>query len=101
MTDTTWSAGYARCLGMYLVAHAMEELDEEGERIRGDSFLVLFNAGVKTIPFALPEPLRGHGWTRILDTWFVEQSDAPVRRGARYALRERSLAVLRMEKQKE
>src|SRR5262249_10327011 len=44
MTDEAWSANFVRSLGMWLNGGAIEEVDERGQPIIGDSLLVLFNA---------------------------------------------------------
>ncbi len=98
MTDVFWNAPHVATVGVYLVGHAMEEVDEEGERIVGDSFLMLFNADAKARPFSLPRPDPGFAWHRVLDTALAEQRDGPLRGGARYPLGERSLAVLQLKK---
>ncbi len=96
MTDSSWNAPHVQCLGVYLIGYAIEDVDAEGERIEGDSFLLLFNAGSKAVPFALPDPGPRHTWMRELDTRWANTTAGPLRKGARYELRERSLAVLRL-----
>ena len=41
MADSDWSAGHVQCLGMGLMGDQIEETDEHGRRIIGDSFLIL------------------------------------------------------------
>ena len=44
MTDESWNAGFVRCLGVRLEGNAMDEVDERGQPITGDTLLVLLNA---------------------------------------------------------
>jgi len=96
MTDGDWSAPHVLCLGSYLVGYAMEELDEEGNRIVGDSFLMLFNAGHLPNPFTLPTPPQGMTWIKELDTWEDEVSSSRIRNGTKYQLKPRSFALMRL-----
>ncbi len=68
MTDADWKTGYAKALGVFLNGDAITEPDPRGERVRDDTFLLLFSAGSEPVRFILP-PLRfGESWERVLDT---------------------------------
>jgi glycogen operon protein len=90
MDDRAWSAEFVRCLGMMLSGDLVDEVDERGEKISGDTMLVLFNAGHEPMPFVLP-PERS--WTRVLDTAHPDaaEADGP----GPYALEAHAVAVLR------
>ena len=51
MTDETWNSPDVRCLGVRLNGDAIDEVDERGERIVGDTLLLLLNAGEEAVPF--------------------------------------------------
>ncbi len=68
MTDEEWHHHFARCLGLYLSGKALDECDERGRKITGDSFLLLLNAHDEVIPFKLPPPLENARWHLLLDT---------------------------------
>lgn len=53
MQDKDWNAGYVRCLGVVLNGQ-IDELNEHGERIMDDNFLLLLNAHHEEIDFVLP-----------------------------------------------
>ena len=55
MTDETWNSPDVRCLGVRLNGDAIDEVDERGERIVGDTLLILLNAGEDAVPFSLPD----------------------------------------------
>ncbi|MGQ0644131.1 MAG: glycogen debranching protein GlgX [Elusimicrobiota bacterium] len=101
MDDAAWNAGFVRCLGMLLRGDLIDEMDDEGEPITGDTLLLLLNGHHETILFSPPDPGPVHAWERLLDTADPEAPVGPLRRGARYELKARSTAVLRMKKSTE
>jgi len=98
MTDEEWGNGLSRCLGLRLSGDAIEEVDDMGEPIVGDTFLILLNAHHEPVPFVLPAHEASVRWEPVLDTrdWDGEADRQPLRTGARYLLEGRSLAVLRL-----
>lgn len=101
MTDEDWNQGYVRSLGLRLAGDAIEEMDEKGRPILGDTLLVLLNAHHEPVPFTLPAHKRSIRWQRILDTAAPKQDKKPcalLRGGTPYNLRARSLAILRLQK---
>jgi glycogen operon protein len=98
MTDEEWSNSHGRCLGLRLSGDAIEEVDDLGEPIVGDTFLLLLNAHHEPVPFVLPAHEGPARWAPVLDTrdWGDETAPPLLRTGQRYALAGRSLAVLRL-----
>ena len=96
MTDEEWNQEFARCLGVSLSGQAVDEVDERGQRIQDDNFLLLINAHHEEIPFALPAPPSSSGWVAILDSscQTTQRPDAFYTAGAGYPLQARSLALL-------
>jgi glycogen operon protein len=68
MTESDWNTGYARAVAVYLNGDAITEPDTRGQRVRDDSFLLLFNAHSESIVFRLPEEGFGERWEIALDT---------------------------------
>ena len=68
MTDEDWRAGYARSLAVFLNGDAMPTRGSRGERVRDDSFMLLFNAGSEPITFLIPDDLAGFDWIIELDS---------------------------------
>jgi len=99
MTQDDWS-GEKRCLGMLLSGDALDVRNAEGEPVRDDTFLLLFNAHHEKVPFALPGRQEVN-WERILDTCdeagFLAK---PTIHSAadEVEITERSLSVLRLVK---
>jgi len=98
MTDEEWSNSHSRCLGLRLAGDAIEEVDDMGEPIVGDTFLILLNAHHEPVPFTLPPHETWVRWDPVLDTrdWNGEAERRALRTGERYVLEGRSLAVLRL-----
>ncbi len=95
MTDEAWNSGFARCLGMLLSGDVIDEMDERGETIVGETLLILFNAHWEPIPFVLPaRPDRE--WEALVDTANPEMEPTVYAGEHQYDLRDRSLVVLRL-----
>ena len=103
MTGDDWNTGYAKALGVFLNGDAINEPDPRGERVRDDTFLLLFSADSQPVTFTLPGPRFGRGWTVVLDTASsatpddTQGSSAPRQRkaGGRVVVKAHSMIVLR------
>jgi isoamylase len=93
MTDEAWNAGSARSLGVLMVGNALDEVDERGRQLRGDTLLVLYNAHHEDVPFALPNVSAHTAWVRVLDTIAPSVYEQRFTGGDTYPLRGRTLAV--------
>ncbi len=97
MTDEDWNREFARCLGMLLPGDAMDERDNNGDPIVGESLLVLMNAHHEAISFRLPPyGAADQLWELLLDSYEPKAPVRRFRRAQRYELQGRSLAVLRL-----
>ena len=101
MTDETWNATEARALGVRLNGDAIQEVNERGERIVGDTLLVILNSSDGNIPFVLPPTLPIERWQTLLDTTEPWQPARRLRGGDVYDLHGRSLTVLKLSTRKE
>jgi glycogen operon protein len=103
MTGEDWDAGFAKSLTVFLNGDGISEPDPRGQRVRDDSFLLLFNASEADLKFAVPAARYGEQWQRVLDTAAEPAADRPAGDGAAGPLRagdtievgNRSLQVLR------
>ncbi len=91
MSDSEWSHGTMRCLGMRLNGQVMNEWDEHGNHIRDDILLLLINGYNQEIPFILP----GQNWEILLDSASPRSRSTHLEPGRPYALHNRSIALLR------
>jgi isoamylase len=96
MADEDWNKGYARCLGMGMVGGQIDETDAHGQRIVGESFVVLFNAGDEMVRFRLGGRAAGLDWELVLDTTGPDMKNHRLERLNEYPLQARSVVVLRL-----
>ncbi len=96
MTDEEWNQDFARCLGVALSGAAIDEVNERGQRVHDENFLLLMNAHFEEIPFVLPAPPLGAGWIALIDTSCQISGDANrfFFGSASYPLQARSLTLL-------
>jgi glycogen operon protein len=97
MADSDWNARLARCLGMGLIGNQIDETDERGRRIIGDSFLILFNADHQAVSFRLGGRARGLNWELLVDTSSPNVEGRRLECLDEYLLQGHTLAVLRPE----
>jgi len=100
MTDKAWNAGFIRCLGVLLAGDQIDELDERGRRIEGDTLLLLLNAHHEPIPFTLPKHAGGW-WDLVFDTAKGNADEVCHSVGQVYDLADRSMAVFRFWSQEQ
>ncbi len=99
MTDHDWNKHYTRCLGMRLEGQMVDEFDERGKHIHGDTLLILFNSHNEPIPFRLPPHGPGEYWQPELDT-ATDQFKARLQADEPYPLQGKSLVVLKLGRAK-
>ena len=78
MTEEDWANPGTRAFGLRLAGDAIDEVDERGEPIVDDTFLILINGHCEPLPFVLPAHQSGVRWEPVLDT---REAEIP-RRGA-------------------
>jgi len=101
MTDETWNSPDVRVLGVRLNGDAIQEVNERGERIVGDTLLVMLNAGPESTRFVLPATSPLERWETLFDTADPWQASRRLRSTECYELHARSMAVLKLNKRKD
>ncbi len=101
MSDEAWDAPITKCLGVRLAGDVMNETDERGEPIIGDTLLMLINAHWEEIHFTLPKTRDEHVWQTMIDTRESATSPSVFKGGDYFKLYGRSLALLRTTLQEE
>jgi glycogen operon protein len=96
MTDETWSSPDVRCLGVRLNGDAINEVNARGERIVGDTLLLLLNADPAPVAFVLPPTSSIERWETLVDTADPWQPPRRLHGGDRYQLQAHSMAALRL-----
>ena len=95
MSDEAWACDSVRCLGVRLAGDLINEMDERGEPIKGDTLLLMLNAHPEPVQFALPLTSGGDVWQRLIDTFESDDRPNVLQGGEMYPLAGRSLALLR------
>jgi glycogen operon protein len=83
-------------LGLLLLGDAINEVDDRGNPIIDDTFLMLLNAYHDSIPFTLPYHNADQHWSAVLDTRYPQGRPPREERrqeGEPYELLGRSLAL--------
>ena len=93
MTDEAWNAPFVRSLGVLMVGNALDEVDERGRQVTGDTLLILLNAHYDSVPFALPLVGDEKSWVRVVDTLEAHVEDRRFAGGTKYPLQGRALAL--------
>jgi glycogen operon protein len=97
LPDEAWATGLIKCMGMRLAGDIIDEVDERGRPIVGDTLLVMFNAHHEAVPFSLPKRRDEQRWELVFDTFRPDVAPGPVSEAEPYPLRGRSLAAFRIQ----
>ena len=68
MKDEDWGDPENRTIGMLLFGRAADEVDARGRVARGDTLLLLLNAGTRSRSYTLPRLFEPGRWEEILNT---------------------------------
>jgi glycogen operon protein len=93
MTEEDWNTGYAKSILVFLNGDAVPTSDPRGEKVRDDSFMMLFNAHHEGIRFTIPRGAWGNRWMRFLDS--AEDIPRFYRAGGAVPVQARSFVLLR------
>ncbi len=96
MTDEEWEQGWVRVLGMFIGGKALEQFDEDGNRLTDDDFFLLLNGSENGVTFTIPALNGDERWSVVIDTTVAEVpiADRTVVAGKEIELRARSMLVL-------
>ena len=94
MNDDDWG-GFVKCLGMRLAGDLIDQRDERGDPIVGDTILLLMNAHHEAFDFVLPKTNPEQHWQLLFDTSNDEAAHEHLKQPTTYKLRDRSMAAFR------
>jgi isoamylase len=95
MVDEAWGQGFVRCLGVRFDGDGIQEVDERGERLVGDTIVLLLNAHADPVPFKLPGYTSKARWQVLFDTADGSKTDKEFTARAVYPLQGHSFVALR------
>jgi isoamylase len=68
MTEDDWADPENRTIGMLLLGRAADEVDFRGRSARGDTLMLLLNAGTRSRSYTLPKVAEPGRWEELLNT---------------------------------
>jgi isoamylase len=101
MTDEMWNSPDVRALGVRLNGDAIQEVNERGQRITGDTVLLMLNAGTEPVSFVLPATSPVERWETLIDSADPWAQPKRLKAGDRYDLQPRSVAVLELNNRRD
>jgi glycogen operon protein len=85
-----------RSLGYLLGGDAISTTDPQGNKVVGDTLLILMNANHEPVEFVLPAIEWGHDWEILIDTADGDgKTGALTQAGGKLTVVDRSMMVLR------
>ncbi len=73
MTEQQWGEAWMRSIALLYNGSTLGEVDEMGQPITDNSFLILLNSHHDRVGYTLPPSPCGRGWTLIMETHDLEQ----------------------------
>ncbi|HZR46306.1 MAG TPA: hypothetical protein VFA47_06360, partial [Candidatus Manganitrophaceae bacterium] len=96
MTDAEWNESFVKVVGLRLAGEDIDEVDEQGEPVRDETFLILMNAHYEAIPFILPKEAAPVVWHLHLNTVTGRLKEVlRLKSGEKFDLAGRSLALFK------
>ncbi len=68
VTDHEWRTGAVRAIGVRLNGESINDVDERGQPIVGQTLLILLNPQADAVAFKLPSHKPSEHWLRVVDT---------------------------------
>jgi glycogen operon protein len=72
ISDQVWSEGWSKSIAVMFNGRTLGVMDEDGEQVYDDSFLIVVNASDQGVEYVLPEPPNKSPWNQVLDTENVD-----------------------------
>ena len=99
MEDSDWTGG-SQAIGMYLNGHGIAGVDERGDAVVDDHFLLYFNADGPA-EVTLPPDEYADAWDVVVDTGGSADEQPAYAAGSTYSMTSRSVLVLREHREPE
>src|ERR1700761_1475392 len=68
LSEEVWNEAWSKSIGVMFNGHTLGVMDEDGEPVHDDSFLIFVNASEIGVEYVLPDPPNSKPWRQILDT---------------------------------
>jgi isoamylase len=93
ISDEAWSEQWNKSIGLMLNGKTLGVMDDEGNPVVDDSFLILVNAADQGVEYVMPEPPDGNPWRQVLDTENIENPFCDTPADSKVILGGRSIRV--------
>jgi len=97
MTDEEWLQGWVRCLGVMMNGETLDHVDEKGEPVIDDTFLLMLNCHHEPIQFYLPQSPHSLDWEVVIDTNQPATAQQPLVAAGEYIELARQTLILMRE----
>lgn len=68
MEDEHWQTTSAKSLAVYLNGDGLHYFDWRGDRVKDDSFYIIFNGDIEPVDYVLPPEKYGRSWNLVANT---------------------------------
>ncbi len=99
MDESDWANEHTKVVGVRLAGNLIDDLDEDGDRIIGDTIVILMNAYHDAVPFILPTFEGERHWEKMVDTADPDAEAAFHESGEEFNLAGRSLSLFRLREE--
>ncbi|MDE1156236.1 MAG: glycogen debranching protein GlgX [Acidobacteriaceae bacterium] len=72
LSDQVWNEPWSKTIAVMFNGRTLNQIDDEGEKIVDDSFLIIINAAPEGVEYVLPDPPNKTPWRQVLDTENIE-----------------------------
>ena len=93
LSDDNWNKEWNRSLALMLNGRTMDVMDEDGDMVIDDSFLILVNASDQGVEYTLPAAPDKTPWRQVMDTENLDDPFAKADVGEKVILGGRAIRV--------
>ena len=93
-SEDNWNSHWSKALAVMLNGKTLNVMDENGDIVEDDSFLILINAADEGVEYTLPKPPNGNPWSIVLRTEHIDDPFAHIKLEDKLIVGGRSLALL-------
>jgi isoamylase len=93
LSDDNWDKEWNRSLALMLNGRTMDVMDEDGDMVLDDSFLILVNASDQGVEYTLPAAPDKTPWRQVMDTENLDDPFAKADVGEKVILGGRAIRV--------
>jgi glycogen operon protein len=95
MDEGAWNAGWAKSLAVMFNGQTLDSVNEMGQPVTDDTFLILLNSSENTVVYSLPTSVHDKGWELVLNTSNLEEPFKTGTVSGTFDVHERSLVLMK------